>query len=111
MSGTILARRALLLLACLATFGMGSGAARAEYPDHPITMVVPFAAGSFLEVVARMLAPQLSANLGQPIVIMNKPGADGLIGLQNVVTSQPDGYTIVFSGGAELIGPALHRTF
>jgi tripartite-type tricarboxylate transporter receptor subunit TctC len=77
---------ALLLLASLA--------ARAEYPDHAITMIIPWAAGGSTDQSGRALAKAAEASLGQPIVIINKPGASTTIGMAELARAKPDGYTI-----------------
>ena len=79
------------------------------YPTRTITAVVPFAAGSSNDTVGRIIAPRLAKALGQSVVIQNKPGADGLIGIQQVAEAAPDGYTILFSAGAVVLAPALHK--
>jgi tripartite-type tricarboxylate transporter receptor subunit TctC len=66
------------------------------YPLRPITMVVPFAAGSSSDVVGRLVARRMGTALGQPIIIENVPGADGSISVGRVVRARPDGYTIEF---------------
>jgi tripartite-type tricarboxylate transporter receptor subunit TctC len=79
-------------LACLALAG---GMAQAQtYPNKPITFVVPFAAGSATDNLARVLSEQLSASWKQPVVIDNKPGASGFIAAQQVANAKPDGYTV-----------------
>lgn len=69
-------------------------AARAEYPDKPITMIVPWAAGGSTDQTARVLAKAAEASLGQPIVIINQPGATTTIGMAALAAAKPDGYTI-----------------
>ena len=71
--------------------------ARAQaYPSRPITMIVPLAAGSSLDVVARLVGERMGTALGQPIIIENVPGADGTISVGRVARARPDGYTIEF---------------
>lgn len=65
------------------------------YPTRPIRIVVPYPAGSALESVARTVSQTYSDNLGQPAVIINKPGGSGIIGTQEVARAQPDGYTLL----------------
>ena len=64
------------------------------YPNHPVKMIVPFAAGGSADVVARIFAQSLAAQLGQPVVIDNRGGGGGVIGIDAVAKAQPDGYTL-----------------
>ncbi len=82
---------------------------QAEYPERPIRAIVPFAPGGANDVMARLLSPELTKALGQPVVIENKPGAAGNIGLDYVAKSKPDGYTLLFSATASTQNPALYR--
>jgi tripartite-type tricarboxylate transporter receptor subunit TctC len=79
----------LLLLA--ATFSLP---ARAEYPDKPIRLIVPQAAGSATDTIARILSAELAKELGQQIVVDNRPGGALTIGLDMTAKAEPDGYTI-----------------
>ncbi|EJL70116.1 hypothetical protein PMI12_04911 [Variovorax sp. CF313] len=89
-------QRALLLCATASVAALCMQAqAQNAYPNKPIRMVVPFAAGGATDVLARVLGQKMSAGLGQPIIIDNKPGAAGIIGTDAVAKSAPDGYTIV----------------
>ena len=90
-------RRTLLSAAALAlAAGTGTTAlAQAAYPNKPIKIIVPFAAGGATDVLARVLAEKLTVGLGQPIVIDNKPGAAGIIGTDAVAKAAPDGYTLL----------------
>ncbi|AHV93267.1 Bug family tripartite tricarboxylate transporter substrate binding protein [Bordetella holmesii] len=85
------------LLAIAMTLGV-AGPAAAAYPDHPIRMMVPFPPGSITDVVARSLGQAMAEQLGQPIVVENKPGANGIIGTGEVARAKPDGYTLVVVG-------------
>src|SRR5262245_21041786 len=82
-------RTAALLLACLCATG-----AAAEYPDKPIRLVVPQAPGSATDTVARILGAELAKELGQQIVVDNRPGGALTIGLDLTAKAEPDGYTI-----------------
>jgi tripartite-type tricarboxylate transporter receptor subunit TctC len=84
-------RLAALLLAAL------SSLAHAQYPDKPITMIVPFPPGGVADTVARPVAEAMGRELKQPVVIENKPGAGGGIGMAQVAKAKPDGYTILMS--------------
>ena len=72
------------------------GSAAAEYPERPITIIVPFAAGGPSDVMARILADRMKRTLGQIVLVENVTGAGGSIGVTRAVRSQPDGYTISF---------------
>ena len=72
----------------------------ADYPNRPIRIVVPWPAGGPTDAVARVLANEMSEQLGQPIIIDNKAGATGSIGSDNVAKAAPDGYTIVVANTA-----------
>ena len=69
--------------------------ADADYPSRPITMIVPLAAGSAADIVARLVGTKMSADLGRQIVVENAPGAAGLVGIERATKAAPDGYTIV----------------
>ena len=92
------------VLAVLAT----AGALAQSYPAKPITLVVPFAPGASADGIARIVGRELSASLGQPVVVDNKPGAGGALGLIAVSKSSPDGYTIGLGAtGAVAVNPHL----
>lgn len=81
-----------------------------DFPNRPIQIVVPFPPGGSGDLVGRLLAQKLGAALGQQVVIINRPGAAGIIGTQSVVSARPDGYTLVLTSvGALVIGPALAK--
>ena len=83
--------------------------AAAEYPERQLVAIVPFAAGATNDIMARRISPHLVKALGQQIIIENKPGADGRIGIEAMAKAAPDGYTILFSGGAVVLIPALRK--
>jgi tripartite-type tricarboxylate transporter receptor subunit TctC len=85
-------RRSIVLAATLAA---AAGAFAQAWPAKPIKAVVPFAAGSATDQIGRAFAEKMSATLGQPVVIDNKPGASGMLGAEAVATAAPDGYTIL----------------
>ena len=81
-----------------------------DYPNHIITLVVPYAAGGGLDVFARILAPRLAERLGKSIVIENRPGAGTVIGARSVARADPDGYTLMLGTSTPLaIAPTLHK--
>ena len=79
------------------------------YPSRPVHWIVSFAAGGPNDVVARIIGQHLSDHLGQQFVIENRPGAGGNVGMQSVLSSAPDGYTIAFVGPNYAINPALYE--
>ena len=81
----------------------------AGYPDHPITLIVPYAPGGGNDVVARAVAEPMSKSLGQPVVIENRAGAGGSVGTRQVAKAAPDGYTLGLGGtGTLAIDPTLY---
>jgi tripartite-type tricarboxylate transporter receptor subunit TctC len=90
--------------AVLALIGALALPARAgEYPDHAIKMIVPFAAGGGTDVIARIIAQNLNAKWGQPVVVENQPGASGAIGTRAVMNAAPDGYTLLMASTGALM--------
>jgi len=99
--------RALLLAvsgACL----IGSVGA-ADYPDKPVRMILPNAAGASTDTIARIYAAKLSEVMGQQFIIDNRPGAGGIIAVETVIKATPDGYTLLQCGISQAISPALKR--
>jgi tripartite-type tricarboxylate transporter receptor subunit TctC len=91
-----------LLLFCAHAFA-------AAYPDHPIHLIVPFAAGGGNDTVARLVGHSLTAELGQPVVVDNRPGAGGVVGAEAAARAPADGYTLFLGGvGSHAINPNLH---
>ena len=98
---------AALALACAL---LAAGPALAAYPDHPITMIVPFAAGGSNDLPARVLADMLEKKLGQPVVVQNVVGAGGTQGTTQIAQAKPDGYTIGFDPtGALCLQPHMNK--
>jgi tripartite-type tricarboxylate transporter receptor subunit TctC len=85
--------RSWLAAVSIAVFALCSHAQ--SFPSKPVTLVVPVSPGGILDAVGRMLAPEMSKELGQPVVVDNKPGASGNIGAAFVAKSAPDGYTLL----------------
>ncbi|MBR0649071.1 tripartite tricarboxylate transporter substrate binding protein [Roseomonas terrae] len=102
----MLDRRALLAATLLAAPAVAR--AQGAYPARPIRVVVPFAAGGIIDVVARIVSEPLSRRLGQTLVIENTPGAGSTIGVRNVMRAAPDGYTLLLNGAAHSVIPALY---
>src|SRR5258706_11228418 len=82
---------------------MALPAAAADYPDHAIKMVVPFAAGGGTDVLARIVAQNLNSKWGQPVVVENQAGASGLLGTRAVMSAPPDGYTLLMASTGSLM--------
>lgn len=102
------ARRGLLAATAL-TLASPVVRAQGSYPDRPIRMVVPFAAGGIIDVVGRLIAEPLGRELGQTVVIDNQPGAGSTIGARTVARATPDGYTLLLNGAAHPVIPALYK--
>src|ERR1700682_589139 len=78
-------------------------AAAADYPDHAIKMIVPFAAGGGTDVLARIVAQNLNSKWGQPVVVENQPGASGAIGTRAAMRAPADGYTLLIASTGALM--------
>ncbi|MCC0044740.1 MAG: tripartite tricarboxylate transporter substrate binding protein [Brucellaceae bacterium] len=76
--------------------------AYAEYPDKPVTLVVPYSAGGSTETLARVFSKALSDELGQPVIVKTRPGGGGAVGSTELAAATPDGYTIMMSGSDPL---------
>jgi tripartite-type tricarboxylate transporter receptor subunit TctC len=100
---------ALIATACL-SWSASTAWAQQGYPNKPIRLVVPWGVGTPGDVAGRILAEKLTASLGQPVVIDNKPGAAGTIGLADVLRQPADGYTLFDLSSASLVAPLLYPT-
>jgi tripartite-type tricarboxylate transporter receptor subunit TctC len=89
-------RRLLLAFSAIIAFSQASVAQ--NYPTRPITIIVPFSAGGSMEFLLRTIQPKMEAELGQPLIFENKPGATGNIGSAYVAKAEPDGYTLLLIG-------------
>ena len=85
-----------------------SAPAPAQYPNRPLRFIVPFAAGSANDTVARIVGPALAEGLGRPVVIDNRPGASGIIGTEVAAKSPPDGHTLMIGNIAHAINVSLY---
>ncbi len=90
------------MLALLCAIGLAT-AARADWPDRPVKLIVPFPAGGANDVVGRIFAKVLSEKLGQPFVVENRAGANGNLGAASVATAPPDGYTLLLTTTGPLV--------
>ncbi len=109
MKGDLMKRRFLALLSMTAaTLALASIAAAAQdYPTKPITLIVSYPAGGGADLMARVLAPKLSATLKQPVIVDNRPGASGQIAASYVAKSAPDGYTLMLDASNYAVNPSL----
>ena len=98
----VMANTALMLLPSL-------HATAQDYPNRPVRWVLGFAPGGSPDSVARIVTPQLSAQLGQSIVLDNRPGANGILGADIVAKSAPDGYTLLVTSASFAINPSIQR--
>jgi tripartite-type tricarboxylate transporter receptor subunit TctC len=110
-------QKMLHCLAGLAAMGMlacaAPAVAAAAYPSHPVTIIVPFAAGGSADIYARILAQQLQLMTGQSFIVDDRPGAGSIIGSQVAATSAPDGYTLLLISNTHTINETLfaHKPF
>ena len=97
------------IMLSLALAVLSSAAAAQDYPAHPITMVVPFPPGGVADIVGRPLAAVMQKSLKQPVVIVNRTGAGGVVGMASVAKAQADGYTILMGLSSISIFPVSDR--
>jgi tripartite-type tricarboxylate transporter receptor subunit TctC len=106
MHKAIIPLRSLVVAAALA---LTSISAMADYPERPLRVIVPFAAGGATDVIARTVAQAMSVRLGQSIVVENKAGANGNIGGAAAARSEPDGYTLLMATSSHAINASLYQ--
>jgi tripartite-type tricarboxylate transporter receptor subunit TctC len=94
---------------CFITLNSIGGQTQTSYPNKPIKLIVPFPPGGLIDNVARLITPALSIELGQAIVVENKPGAGGNLGAAELAKSTPDGYTLLMASPPLSISPALYK--
>ena len=101
---------AMVALCCLTAAAAHAQAVATSWPNKPLRIVVGFPAGSVTDTVARVTAEQLTKVLGQPVVVENKPGANGAIGVGEVARAAPDGYTLLVTNSSSItINPQLYK--
>ena len=93
----MLTRVLLVLLPLLVSICIAPTAFAQAWPQRPVTIVVPYAPGTGIDIVARTLAPKLAERLGQGFVVENKPGASGNLGADFTAKAQPNGYTLMIT--------------
>ena len=102
---------ALLRFATAACLALAAATEHADYPDRPVRLLVPFSAGGATDVTARFVATELGKELGQSVVVENRPGAGGAIAAQAVASARPDGYALLFgTTGTLAINPSLYSS-
>ena len=94
---------------CIGLFASASTAAAQGWPTRQIQLVVPYAPGGVVDFIGRTIGQRLSAQVGQPVVVDNRPGAGGIIGVEYAARSGPDGHTIVVMDPAIVINPSLQE--
>lgn len=103
-------KRSFLAATVAALLAASGTAAQAQnYPSRPITIVVGTSPGGPTDIIARILAQDLTTSLGQPVVVSNKPGANALMATQEVARAQPDGYTLLLAYNAHVVNPLLMK--
>ena len=100
---TVMFLMAAAVALAVATGGQVQGVWAQAYPTKPIKIIVPFPPGNTMDIMSRLIGPKLSERLGQPVIVENRPGASGMLGLDLVVKSPPDGYTIGAGQGGNLV--------
>src|SRR6266849_4305842 len=98
------------LVAAFALLLLGPLPSRAEYPDRPVRIIVPVAAGGGVDVMARLLAQKLSERWGQQFVVENRAGAAGIIGTKSVIATPGDGYTLLYTPSSLALTVAVNKT-
>jgi tripartite-type tricarboxylate transporter receptor subunit TctC len=102
-------RAAVLLLALVAALGIGVARAEDPYPNKPVRIVVAYGAGGANDIIARIVAKSLGEALGQTILVVNQPGAGGMLGASSTARAVADGYTLLMGAGAHALAPSLYR--
>ncbi|MEM8812706.1 MAG: tripartite tricarboxylate transporter substrate binding protein [Pseudomonadota bacterium] len=101
-------RRNALVLASAAAFGLAASLpAAAEFPEKPVTLVIPYKAGGSTETMARVYSKALAKELGQNVIVKTRPGAGGAIGATEVASAPADGYTLLFAAATSLLWPPM----
>jgi tripartite-type tricarboxylate transporter receptor subunit TctC len=95
------------VLAASFFLGMGVSQALAEYPEKPVTLVIPYKAGGSTETMARIYSIALAKELGQKVIVKTRPGGGGAVGATEVAASPADGYTLLFAATSSLLWPPL----
>lgn len=103
-------KRLLLRVFALAMLGFACGATAQTYPTKPIRVIIPFPPGDAADILARLIGPKMAERMGQQVVVENRPGASGQIGMEVLARAAPDGYTIgVGQGGNMVVAPHTYK--
>ncbi len=100
--------RRLIVALVLVLAALGPASAQ-SYPSKPIRVIVPFAPGGAVDVLARLVGAKMSDSIGQPVIIENRAGAAGNVAADAVAKSPPDGYTILQNTNGQAISPSLYK--
>jgi tripartite-type tricarboxylate transporter receptor subunit TctC len=105
-----MSRFILAVLATVAAWGCAPGAAAQSYPSHPLTLIVPYAAGGPTDTIARIVAERMGRALGQTVIVEDVPGAAGTIAAARVARAAPDGYTLgISSWSSHVVSPVIYH--
>jgi len=96
-------------IAAVFALALSFNASAQDYPNRPITLVVPFAPGGTVDLMGRIIAERLSSQLGQPVVVSNRAGAGGIIGTGYVAKAPADGYTLLVGTQGQVLQPLLYK--
>src|SRR2546421_4053343 len=96
-------------LIAIAAIAISSTALAQPYPSRPVRVLVAFAPGGGIDVIARSVAPQLQAALGQPIVVENRPSAGGIVAAEATVRAAPDGHSLLVTGNDTIFQKLLYK--
>jgi tripartite-type tricarboxylate transporter receptor subunit TctC len=100
----------LLILCAISAFALSGPASAGDWPDHPVTIIVPFGPGGNTDMMARLAAQDLSIKFGQNFIIENRPSPGGVIGTRQVANAAPDGYTLLFCASSMItLTPQLEK--
>jgi tripartite-type tricarboxylate transporter receptor subunit TctC len=103
-------KRLSILLLLVFAVGGTTASAQDKYPSKPIKVVVPFGPGSATDIVMRIVGEQMRPILGQPVLVENKPGAFGILAIEEMARSRPDGYTLqIGNPGTNVLTPIIYR--
>ena len=100
---------AVVAAAIGSAFALPAYAQKERYPDKPIRLIIPFAPGGGIDTIGRIMAQKLTDGFGQSVVVDNRAGAGGKIGIETALTSAPDGYTMLFISGGYCANAAIYK--